>query len=425
MKKVLFMFVLFVSFAVALSAAVEIDMWFHSGRGDERNVIQDQVKRFNEMQDLVHVNAVILPEGSYNEQVQAAALANDLPDLLDLDGPYMTNYAWAGFLKPLDGYISEEMRSDLLPSIIKQGTYQGKLYALGTFDSGLAIWANKKYLEAVGARIPQSVEDAWTKDEFLKILSDLKALPEIDYPLDLMFSYGPGEWFAYGFSPIFQAFGADLINREDFMSAEGILNGPEAVEAAQFFQDLIQNGYVNLSPANDAAMLDGKAAMAWVGHWYFNAATDALGEDAVLIPMPKLGPADSAFGGQTTGMGSWCWGITNGSENPYAAWLFLRFIMRSEEIVKMSNANGAVPARVSAAEMSEIYKPGGPLSIYVEQANSIAVERPVTPAYPILSLEFTRALQDIANGGNIQDALDRAVEEIDWDIEDNVGYPMD
>ena len=240
-----------------------------------------------------------------------------------------------------------------------------------------------------------------------------------------MFSYGPGEWYAYGFSPIFQAFGADLIDREDFMTAEGVFNGPEAYEAAEFFQNLIQDGYVNLSPANDAALLDGTAAMSWVGHWYYNAAIEALGEDAVLIPMPKLGPADSMFGGQATGMGSWCWGITSSSENPYAAWLFLDFIMRPEEIVYMTNANGAVPARVSASNMSELYKEGGPLSLYVEQAGKIAVERPVTPAYPILSLEFTNALQDIANGGDIQSALDRAVKEIDWDIEDNAGYPMD
>lgn len=425
MKKVFLAVIVLLCVSVLFSATVEIDMWFHSGRGDERNVIQDQVKRFNEMQDLVHVNAVVLPEGSYNEQVQAAALANDLPDLLDLDGPYMTNYAWAGFLKPLDDYMSDELRSDLLPSIIKQGTYQGQIYALGTFDSGLAIWANKNYLEEVGARIPTSVEDAWTKEEFMKILADLKALPEIEYPLDLMFSYGPGEWWAYGFSPIFQAFGADLINRDDFMSAEGALNGPEAVEAAKWFQSLIEDGYVNLSPANDAAVLEGKSAMAWVGHWYYNSMKDEFGEDAVLIPMPKLGDPDSLYGGQATGMGSWCWGITNSSEHPYAAWLFLRFIMRPEEIVNMTDANGAVPARKSASLLSEAYKEGGPLSLYVEQAGKIAVERPVTPAYPILSLEFTRALQDIANGGDIQDSLDRAVEEIDWDIEDNAGYPMD
>jgi len=91
----------------------------------------------------------------------------------------------------------------------------------------------------------------------------------------------------------------------------------------------------------------------------------------------------------------------------------------------MSNANGAVPARFSAAEISPLYGENSPLRLFIEQADTIAVERPVTPAYPVISLEFTRALQDIANGGNVQDALDRAVEEIDWDIEDNAGYPME
>jgi len=425
MKKLLFLLMLVLSVTMVFSATVEIDLWFHSGRGEERNVLQDQVERFNAMQDLIYVNAIQLPEGSYNEQVQAAALANDLPDLLDLDGPYMTNYAWAQYIRPLDPYMSDALKNDLLPSIIKQGTYQGDLYALGTFDSGLGIWGNKAYLEKIGARIPKSVEDAWTKEEFMDILEKLKALPEVEYPLDLMFAYGPGEWFAYGFSPIFQAFGADLINRETFMSAEGVLNGPEAVEAGKWFRSLIEKDYVNLSPANDAALLDGTGALAWCGHWYYNAGKEALGDDLVLLPMPKLGPKDSKYGGQATGSGSWCWGVTTNSDHPYAAWTFLRFIMRPEEILMMSNANGAVPARFSAVEMSELYKEGGPLSLFVEQADKIAVERPVTPAYPVISLEFSRALQDIANGANVKDALDRAVSEIEWDIEDNAGYPVD
>jgi multiple sugar transport system substrate-binding protein len=424
MKKLFFLLLMVLTVTMVLSATVEIDLWFHSGRGAERNVLQDQVARFNAMQDLVFVNAIQLPEGSYNEQVQAAALANDLPDLLDLDGPNMTNYAWANFIMPLDKYMSVELKNDLLPSIIKQGTYSGKIYALGTFDSGLAIWGNKAYLKKAGVRIPTSVDDAWTKEEFMDALAKLKALPEVDYPLDLMLIES-GEWDTYGFSPIFQAFGADLINRETYMTADGVLNGPEALEAGKWMRSLIEKGYVNRSPANDAALLDGTGALAWTGHWYYNNAKDALGDDLVLIPMPKLGDEDSKYGGQATGMGSWCWGITTNSDHPYAAWLFLRFILRPEEILQMSNANGAVPSRFSAVAMSDLYKEGGALELYVEQADKIAVERPVTPAYPVITMEFSRAIQEILNGTNVQKTLDRAVEEIDWDIEDNNGYPMD
>jgi len=138
---------------------ITIDVWFHSGKGEEREVLDEQVTTFNTMQDEVYVNAVILPEGSYNEQVNSAALASDLPCLLDFDGPFLYNYAWAGYLIPLDDYVSSEMRDDFLPSIIDQGTYAGQLYSLGTFDSGLSLWANKAYLEEAGIRIPTSIDD--------------------------------------------------------------------------------------------------------------------------------------------------------------------------------------------------------------------------------------------------------------------------
>jgi multiple sugar transport system substrate-binding protein len=76
--------------------AVTVEVWFHSGKGEEREVLDAQVTDFNAMQDEIVIDAVQLPEGSYNDQVNAAALANDLPCLLDFDGPFLYNYAWSG-----------------------------------------------------------------------------------------------------------------------------------------------------------------------------------------------------------------------------------------------------------------------------------------------------------------------------------------
>jgi len=416
-----FMVFLVIALLLVLSVSAlgktQVKLWFHSGRGSERDVINDQVKRFNAMQNEIEIIAIQLPEGSYNDQVQAAALANGLPDILDLDGPYVSNYAWAGYLAPLDTFMSSELKNDFLPSIISQGLYSGKIYALGTFDSGLAIWANKKYLEKIGARIPKSVDDAWTFEEFMSILRKLKELPEIKFPLDMKINYGVGEWYTYGFSPIFQAFGADLINRSDYMSADGVLNGPEALAAAAWFQALFAQGFVNSNPPGDNEFIEGKSALSWVGHWVYNQYKDALGDDLVLIPMPK-------FFKQATGMGSWAWSITTNSKHPEAAWKFLEFILKPEEIIKMTNANGAVPSRKSAIALSPLYGEGGPLNIFVQQLESIAVSRPVTPAYPTITAAFAKALDNIINGSDIRKELDRAVKEINDDIEYNEGYPV-
>lgn len=399
---------------------VSVEVWFHSGKGEERDVLDAQVETFNTTRDDVQVEAVLLPEGSYNDQVNAAALAGDLPCLLDFDGPFLYNYAWSGYLIPLDNYVSDELRNDFLPSIIDQGTYGGKLYSLGTFDSGLAIWGNQAYLEEAGVRIPTGVDDPWDKAEFMDALEKLQALDEVEYAIDFKMNYGQGEWYTYGFSPILQSFGGDLIDRTDYQSADGVLNGPEAVEAMEFLQDLFEEGYAIPSPAGDDDFYVNKiTALSWVGHWMWTPHSENLGDDVVLIPMPKLGEE------AVTGMGSWNWGITSACENPDAAWEFLTFLISPEEILHMTNANGAVPARKSAIAQSELYAEGGPLNVFVQQLEGgVAVPRPVTPAYPVITETFAEAVQNIVTGADVKAELDKAVQNIDQDIEDNQGYPL-
>ena len=135
---------------------VELELWYHGGTQEENDETRAQVDRFNAMQDEIQVNFVELAGSlvagtGYNDAVNAAAVAGDLPCILDLDGPNLYNYAWAGFLAPMDDYLSDELRADILPSLIDQGTYNGKIYAMGQYDSGLALVGRMSLLEEAGA----------------------------------------------------------------------------------------------------------------------------------------------------------------------------------------------------------------------------------------------------------------------------------
>jgi multiple sugar transport system substrate-binding protein len=403
----------------AAGGPATISVWFHSGKGEEREVLNTQIEEFNSIQSDYIIEATMLPEGSYNEQVSAAALAGDLPDLLDFDGPNVYNYAWSGHLIPMDSYISDEMKADLLPSILDQGTYNGEIYSLGTFDSGLSIWANKAYLEKAGVRIPTSVEDRWSFAEFNDALKKLQALPEVEYAIDFKMNYGQGEWYSYGFSPIIQAFGGDLIDRNGYNTASGVINGPEAVAAMEWFQSLFDNGYAIIEPAGDDDFYIKKiTALSFVGHWMWQPHNSGLGEDLVLLPMPVMGKK------AVTGMGSWNWGITSQAANPDGAWKFLEYIMQPSQTLFMSNGNGAVPARLSALERSSLFGVGGPLEIFTQQLNSgVVMPRPITPAYPVITEVFAEAVQNIVSGANVQAELDKAAAIIDQDLADNKGYP--
>jgi multiple sugar transport system substrate-binding protein len=393
-----------------------VSVWAHSGQAAERQVLQAQIARFNRQQPTLQARLTLLPEGSYNGQVQASALADDLPCLLEFDGPYVYNYVWQGKLIPLDDFVPPALRRELLPSILAQGSYRNKLYTVAAYDSGLGLYARKSLLAKIGARIPQGPDSAWSVAEFNSILKRLRKFDSDGQVLDLKLNYS-GEWFTYGFSPVLQSAGGDLIDRGTYRSADGVLNGAATVRAMRQVQGWIRQGYVDPN-LDDAAFVQGRVALSWVGHWEYPRYHKAFGDDLVVLPLPDFGR------GMRTAQGSWNWGITTSCRQPRAAWRFLAFLLRPDEVLAMTRANGAVPATREAIARSPLYKPGGPLQLFAAQLlGGYSVPRPQTPAYPIISSAFEQAFRDIQNGGGVQPALDRAAALIDSDIRDNKGYP--
>jgi multiple sugar transport system substrate-binding protein len=393
-----------------------LEVWAHAGQEAERHVLEQQVTRFNAAQPDIMVELTFIPERTYDAQVQAAAVAGELPDVLEFDGPFLYNYVWQGRLVPLDELLSAQTRDELLPSITKQGRYLGNLYGVATYDSGLGLYARLSALQATGLRIPAGPEDAWNGSEFLAVLGDLAQHDPDGMVLDLKLNYS-GEWFTYAFSPLLQSAGGDLIDRSDYQSAENVLNGPQSVAAMTAVQDWFTGGYVDPN-VDDAAFISGRVALSWAGHWEYPRYAEVLADDLVLLPLPDLGH------GSRTGQGSWVWGVTGRCQDQQAAGRFLEFLLQPEEVLAMAAANGAVPATSTAIKRSPLYGVKGPLRLFSQQLQSgFSVPRPQTPAYPVITSAFQQAFADIRNAGDVQVALDKAVTVIDQDIRDNKGYP--
>ena len=394
-----------------------LKVWAHAGQEAERTTLESQVERINQAGLPFRVELTLIPERSYNAQVQAAALAGDLPDVLEFDGPYLSNYVWQGHLRPLDSLLSRETKQDLIPSIVNQGTIAGKLYGVGTFDSGLGIYARESLLTAAGIRIPKGPGDAWSAKEFAGALERLAQDDSDGAVLDLKLNYPP-EWFTYAFSPLIQSAGADLIERPGYGRSSGTLDNPGSVSALTQFQSWLQKGYVDPN-IDDAAFTESRVALSWAGHWEYQRYHEAFGDDLIILPLPDMGH------GSRTGQGSWVWGVTRKNPNEAAAAGLLEYLLSTEEILAMTAANGAVPATFSAIDGSMRYREGGPLHLFARQlTEGPAVPRPQTPAYPIITSAFNQAIQEIRNGKDVGKALSDAAAAIDQDIADNKGYPM-
>lgn len=398
-----------------------VEVWMHEG--SEFTELDAAMQSFNTTTGPglgITVEVVSIPESGYTDAVKAAAAANDLPDIIEFDGPTMANFAWAGSILAMEECISDETKDNLLPSLIEQGTYADNLWGVGTFDSGLGLWAWRSALQEVGATIPTDPDDAWTAEEFEQVLRDLKAAG-YEFPLDIKPWYGSqGEWFAYAFAPMLWSAGASLIDRGSYDSADGALNSDEAVEVLTLFQSWVNDGLIDMQAADDSNFLEKRSPISWVGHWMFSAYSEAAGDDLVLLPLPDFGD------GTRTGMGSWAWAIANGAADADAAMAVIDFMVSDDVVLAITGANGAVPGTKSAIAKSPNHAPGGPLELYVTQlegAPDIAQPRALTPAYPTMTQTFTATLDDIMQGKDVKTALDEAVATIDADIDANEGYP--
>ena len=394
-------------------AQTTLSMWYHgAGSEQEVSILNKITADFNASQSDYKVELQAFPQAAYNDSVVAGALAGNLPDIIDVDGPVMPNWAWAGYLQPLK--IDESKIANFLPGT--KGVWDGQLYSIGLWDAAISLVTRQSYLDELGLRVP-TLEQPWTKDEFVDALAKAKASGKFDYALDLGMAW-TGEWYPYAFSPFLQSFGGDIVDRTTYQTAEGALNGEAAVEFGNWWQGLFTEGYAEATQdpaARDAGFNDGKYAFSWNGNWAA-LGTLAAYDDVLFLPAPDFG------NGPKIGAASWQFGVSAKSAHPEGAAAFIEFALQDKYIADYSNGIGLIPATASAAAMTENYKEGGKLAVFYGLSEKQALVRPVTPGYVVAAKVFEKALADISKGADVADTLDAAVDEINADIEKNGGY---
>ena len=92
---------------VAFADPTEITVWRHIGDlKPEMDTFASFVEDFNASQSDWKVVWEELPQESYDDSINAAALSGTLPCMIDVDGPFVPNFAWSGNIMPLDNYVT-------------------------------------------------------------------------------------------------------------------------------------------------------------------------------------------------------------------------------------------------------------------------------------------------------------------------------
>lgn len=397
--------------AVTASAAdaEELTIWVHETDSPEGQLYKTLVDEFNkEYEGTYHATLTQIARsgdaGGYDDKVNAAITNGGLPDVFTVDGVAVAQYADANAIVPIGDYFKEDELADFNPSIIQQGTYNDELYTLGVMDSSVGVFYNKDMFEKAGIE-PATAEKPWT----LAQLEDAaKKLTTDDCYGITMSLDAKDETCIYFFLPLIYSQDSSVLDK-DGETAEGFLNGDATKNVFNWIKDMADNGYASATPAENSFEL-GQAAMALTGSWEpGNLAKYDINWG--LMPMPVYDenstPA-SACGSWTFAMSSNC-----SDEKKEGAAELIRFMTSTDASARMYEANAMPPARSSAFEKIDAFNEE-PLNVFSYQLQNTAKARPVSVYYPVLSNQFATALQNVLTGMEVDEALDQAVEQYNF-----------
>lgn len=280
------------------------------------------------------VHMQLLPAGqNFFEKLNTQLAAGTPPDVFDMWEGYVQPYAARGALLNLDPLFAADDKvqlEDLLPTARDAGSWGGNVYAfgVGVMPGPVSLYYNPDHFDEAGMRYPDS---DWTWDDMrdaakqLTIDKDGDGEPE---QWGLTFENWFVPWLYWIWSN-----GGDVFNEDE---TQCTLTDPKAVEALQYWADLIHKDKVAISSTmletlqgELNAFITGAVSMYLGNSWDVTTLTTAAEQGckwkAVLAPTAN------------NGQRSWylhfgCLSIAKLSKMPEAAWRYIRDFALNYEV---------------------------------------------------------------------------------------------
>lgn len=390
-----------------------LSIWVHSIEDtDEGRCYREAVDSFNEAYNGKYFADIeFIPRndsgGGYSDKINASVMSGDLPDVLTVDGPNIAAYAENGIIQPLAD-LTEDEKGVYLDSILQQGTYNDKLYALGAMESSVGLYYNKDILEEAGIEVPDA-DHPWTQSQFLEILEQLKPImDEKDgYAIDMTFPVG--EATIYYYAPFFWSNGGDLVD-DTGLSVDGVFNSKENAKTVTYFQTLLENGCMSKVPI-DHLFESGRAAFKIDGAWEVNTMYTSYPDVSFGVAPYVVG--DNWNGERYAPTGSWAFAASSKTEHIDGATELVKWMSGVESGKRLWEKSKSFPSTYEAFESIDVFQTDENYKALYYQLSTYGHPRPKTPAYPQVSTSFQQVLENsVLSGYDPQEQLDKAVERI-------------
>ncbi|MBJ2121888.1 sugar ABC transporter substrate-binding protein [Arthrobacter sp. MSA 4-2] len=359
----------------------------------------------------------LVPYEQIFQNIDAQLQAGTAPDLFRVDYGTIGAYSSQDQLLDLSGYFDTGASEEFLPAMWQAIQFDGKPYGVPhQTDTSAVVYRRDLFEQAGITNVPDSLDSAWTWDEFRDVAEKLRgSLADDLYPFVYNWQLGGStRWLSW----LFQA-GGRLLNEDLTASAIESDAGRKALAFTQsFFTDKLvpPSSSVKSSTYADGAFSAGTTAMAFVGNFVLPSLDEAITDfewGATYLPRDERGACD--LGGNALV-------ATKNARNPDLAAEFLRFMTQPDQMsdfcaraMELPTLNSLVDARLDYQTRPDI------AGIFVEQATTLEpedVKQLTSPAMAAINPKLRDELEAAFTQGQ---PVDETLENIAAAVDEAVG----
>lgn len=276
----------------------------------------------------------------YWDRLATQMAANDEPDVINMDGKYLAEYAGRDVLADLEQLDGLDL-SGIAPSDLDAGRVNGRLAAVSTGQNAWVVLANPDLFDQAGVDLPD--DKTWTWDDFSSLATAIT-----DSKVATGFSGGG----SYADLTIFlRQRGEDLWTENAVGASSGALTA-----WYQLYLDL-QRSRATLSAQaaveDGAASLEaqvfptGKSAMTWAWTNQLASIREAAGNDKITMLRPPSADGSAETNG-LFGKATMFWSIAARSTRQDQAASLVDYLLNDPAANRIQLVNRGVPSNPSA-----------------------------------------------------------------------------
>ncbi|MDO4273873.1 MAG: ABC transporter substrate-binding protein [Eubacteriales bacterium] len=394
--------------AVQADDTVTITFSFDQGVGEPTQKIVDA---YNESQDKVKVETVILPQDAntvHDDFVNKLASGDTSVDVMGLDVTYIDEFASAGWLADLTDLVDSSVTEGMLTGPVEGATKDGRLVAMPWFTNSSVLFYRQDVIDELGAEVP----DTW--EGWMELADKAVGVNGVEYGADFQAAQSEAlvcNWVEYVWSN-----GGDILDE----SGNPVVNSENNIEATTIMKKLVDEyapeGVTTYTETeSEQVFKEGKCLFIrdWSGFW--SSGQDEGSKVTGKIAATKLPVGPSGTESHTC-LGGLDLVINNNIDDTQkeAAADFISYMASAETQKEMTLISSQPPVVKDVYTDSDILEV---IPFYEEFYGIIETgkSRPMSPKYAKLSDAIQRNIHQALTG---ESEVEKAIEALQNELEE-------